>query len=174
MRAVAYLPHSKYGVNRETYINNSSQEYTGRSGGNVAESTTINTVYTDQSSTTQYNTYGFYTWNGYLLEYDMNTKTATHDISKEASSTGNITGVYDMSGGAIEYVMGNYNNNIGHAGFKNMLGSKYYDNYTTTDLLTACIGGICYGHGLSEVNGWYDVSSWFVDKNFRSVISYVE
>lgn len=159
--AVAYLSHSRYGVNREIYINNSSGYYTGRSGGNVGGSTAINTVYTSQTSTTQYNTYGFYTWDGYLLEYNTNTKSGIHDINKVASTTGNITGVYDMAGGAYEYVMGNYNNTIKSSGFTTLPDSKYYDKYTTTNSLTACNGGICYGHGLSEVSNWYgDVASF--------------
>lgn len=161
--AVAYLSHSRYGANREIYINNSSGYYTGRSGGNVGGSTAINTVYTSQTSTSQYNTYGFYTWDGYLLEYNTNTKSSTHDISKVASTTGNITGVYDMSGGAWEYVMGNYDNTIGGSDFTTLPDSKYYDNYTTTDSRTACNGGICYGHGLSEVSNWYGDSVYFVN-----------
>ena len=160
--AVAYLSHSRYGVNREIYINNSSGYYTGRSGGNVGGSTAINTVYTSQTSTTQYNTYGFYTWDGYLLEYNTNTKSGIHDINKVASTTGNITGVYDMAGGAYEYVMGNYNNTIKSSGFTTLPDSKYYDNYTTTNSLTACNGGICYGHGLSEVSNWYGDYAYFV------------
>ena len=172
--AVAYLSHSKYGVNREIYINNSSGFYTGRSGGNVGGSTAINTVYTSQTSTTQYKTYGFYTWDGYLLEYDTNTKSSTHDISKVASTTGNITGVYDMSGGAYEYVMGYYSpasstwgaaSGVNKAGFTSQPDSKYYDNYTTTSALTACNGGICYGHGLSEVSKWYGDYALFVDRD---------
>ena len=153
--AVAYLSHSRYGVNREVYINNSSGHYTGRSGGNVGGSTAINTVYTNQTATAQYNKYGFYTWDGYLLEYNTNTQSSTRDLNKVASTTGNITGVYDMSGGAYEYVMGNYNNTIKSSGFTTLPDSKYYDNYTTTNSLTACNGGICYGHGLSEVSNWY-------------------
>ena len=170
--AVAYLSHSRYGANREIYINNSSGYYTGRSGGNVGGSTAINTVYTSQTSTSQYNNYGFYTWDGYLLEYNTNTKSSTHDISKVASTTGNITGVYDMSGGAWEYVMGYYSpagstwgatSSGDYAGFSSQPNSKYYDDYTTTNLLTACNGGICYGHGLSEVSNWYGDGFEFVD-----------
>lgn len=160
--AVAYLSRSRYGVNREIYINNSSKYYTGRSGGNVGGKTAINTEYTNQTATAQYNKYGFYTWDGYLLEYNTNTKSGIHDINKVASTTGNITGIYDMSGGASEYVMGNYNNTIGDSGFTTLPDSKYYDNYTTTDSLTACNGGICYGHGLSEVSNWYRDSDLFV------------
>ena len=168
--AVAYLSHSRYGVNREVYINNSTEFYTGRSGGNVPGFTPINGTYTDQTLTTQYNKYGFYTWDGYLLEYNTNTKSGIHDINKVASTTGNITGVYDMAGGSVEYVMGNYNNIIESSGFTTLPDRKYYDKYTTTNLRTACNGGICYGHGLSEVSNWYGdyfilvggSSPWFV------------
>ena len=169
--AAAYLSHSKYGVNREVYINNSAI-YTGRSGGNVPGSTS------DEVST-----YGDYTWDGYLLEYDTNTKSSTRDLTKVASTTGNITGIYDMSGGAWEYVMGVFANSDGqlwsgsstssNSGFTGLVGSsgtsytgtafpdsKYYDVYkatsgTTISALTACNGGVCYGHGLSETNAWY-------------------
>ena len=172
--AVAYLSNSKYGANREIYINNSSGYYTGRSGGNVGGSTAINTVYTDQTSTTQYNIYGFYTWDGFLLNYNTNTKSSTRDLTKVGSTTGNMTGVYDMSGGAWEYVMGYYSgasdtfgatSSSNYAGFTSALDSKYWDEYTTTNVLTACNGEICYGHGLSEVYNWYGDFAYFVYAN---------
>ena len=188
--AAAYLSHSKYGVNREVYINNSSSYYTGRSGGNVGGSTPINKTYTDQSATTQYNSYGYYTWDGYLLNYNTNTKSSSRYLNRVASTTGNITGIYDMSGGAYEYVMGVFANSDGqlwsgystssNSGFTGLLGSsgtsytgtafpdsKYYDVYkassgTTISALTACNGGVCYGHGLSETSSWYGDSAYFV------------
>ncbi len=156
--AVAYLSHSKYGVNREIYINNSSGYYTGRSGGNVGGSTPINETYSGQSSTTQYNTYGFYTWDGYLLNYNTNVKSTTRDLTKVASTTGNITGIYDMSGGSYERVMGNYKDTIASSGFSTLPVNKYYDKYSTTSSLTACSDGICYGHALSETLLWYSDS----------------
>ena len=201
--AAAYLSHSKYGANREVYINNSQSYYTGRSGGNVGGSTPINGTYTDQTSTTKYNNYGYYTWDGYLLVYNTNTKSRTRDLTKVASTTGNITGIYDMSGGAVEYVMGVFANSDGqlwsghdtsnNSGFTGLVGSagdqytgvdfpdsKYYDVYkassgTTINPLTACNGGICYGHGLSEVSSWYGDSAYFVNANipwFKRGINY--
>ena len=167
--AVAYLSHSKYGANREVYINNSSGLYTGRSGGNVPGSTPINGTYTDQTSTTQYNSYGFYTWDGYLLNYNTNTRSSTRDLNKVASTTGNIYGVYDMSGGAYEYVMGNYNNTIGNSGFTTLPDNKYYDVYssdvftgTSTTNINFCTLATCGGHALNETAGWYSDSSRFV------------
>ena len=100
-----------------------------------------------------------------------------------ASTTGNITGIYDMSGGTYERVMGVFANSGGqlwsgystsyNSGFTGLVGSssksytgtafpdsKYYDVYrassgTTISVLTACNSGICYGHALSETSWWY-------------------
>ena len=173
--AAAYLSHSKYGVNREVYINNSSSYYTGRSGGNVGGKTPINKTYANQISTVQWNSYGYYTWDGYLLNYGTNTKSSTRDLSKVASTTGNITGIYDMSGGTREHVMGYYSgasttwgasSSSNNAGFSSAPDSKYYDDYTTTNALTACNGGICYGHGLSGVSRWYSDYANFVNAKY--------
>ena len=179
--AVAYLSQSKYGkygnsdyegAQKEVYINNSSSFYTGRSGGNKGGNTQIKDTYTDQTSTTQYINYGYYTYDGYLLSYNTNNKTETRDINKGtgASTTGNIYGVYDMSGGSWEYVMGAYGPEyptIGSSGFEstvftgNTIESKYYDIYanstnsTSNDGSQSCNNGVCLGHAMSETASWY-------------------
>ena len=173
--AVAYLSHSKYGTCTdgtctEVNINNSSDNYTGRSGGAPGGSTAINTVYTDQTSTTKYNTYGFYTYDGYLLDYDTNTKSATKDMSKVASTTNNIYGVYDMSGGAYEYTMSNIVNTDGTTMIPSKSNyttssypdAKYYDKYSySTSYTTRKRSKL--GDGIKEVYngsvGWYNDSS---------------
>ena len=116
--AVAYLTHSIYGLcSGEScggvYINNSSDYFTGRSGGAIGGSSDLNltTVYgsSNTTSTTKYNTTGYYTYKGYFIEYDgtINTTVDKLDESKIASTTRNVTGVYDMAGGRSEGVMGN-------------------------------------------------------------------
>ena len=62
-----------------------------------------------------------------------------------------------MSGGAWEYVMGNYNDVVGESGFSDplTLDSKYYNKYTSSTTSVACNGGVCYSHALSETAGWY-------------------
>ena len=181
--AVAYLSQSRYGkygnpdyegVNKEIYQNKSSSFITGSSNGTPSTESTNPQVSYD----TPYSGYG-------------------------ASTTGTIYGIYDMSGGSWEYVMGNYNRYSGYtarsytaeeaekilgrtdhisvgiwnSGFngpvygKDSDGSemswttgvdfpeeKYFDLYTTTNVNTACNGGICYGHALSETVGWYNDS----------------
>ena len=111
--AVAYLTNSIYGrytnastciaSGCEVWINNNSSYTTGCAGSSVSAG---------QASTCN-------AWN-----------TAT---GVNASTTGNIYGIYDMSGGAWEYVMGNYNDTISGAGFSSMPEAKYYDKYTGTD-----------------------------------------
>ncbi len=96
-------------------------------------------------------------------------------LGKDASTTGTIYGIYDMSGGAYEYVMGvsadsngkprsGYNSSS-NSGFTGMLSdgttytgitfpdSKYYNLYT---------GSSYTGHALTETNGWYNDNAYFV------------
>ena len=73
-------------------------------------------------------------------------------LGKEASTTKNIYGIYDMSGGAYEYVMGVYNKAIGYSGFNGLPDAKYYNNYT---------GSSYTGHALDETAGWYSDDAYF-------------
>ncbi len=136
--AVAYLSQSKYGkygntdykdVNKEIYQNKSSGFITGNSNGTPSQASAITTQYT----------------------YDVEL------LGTGASTTGNITGIYDMSGGGDEYMMSVLNNyDISYGGFSVLPNSKYYDIYTSETLSEACDGGVCYGHALSETASWYD------------------
>ncbi len=134
--AVAYLTQSRYGkygnssysgANKEVYKNSNNTYKTGCSGGSPT-ATSSTTCYTYSSSTS----------------------------GTGASSTGTVYGVYDMNGGTREYTMGNYNGTIGSSGFSSLPNSKYYDRYTSTTVSSACSGGVCYGHALSETSGWYN------------------
>ena len=173
----------------EVNINNSSGYYTGRSGGAPGGSTAINTVYTDQTSTTKYNTYGFYTYDGYLLDYDTNTKSTTKDMSKVASTTDNIYGVYDMSGGSYEYTMANMVDTDGttmvpsFSDFRTTTypDAKYYDKYSYSTSYTSRKRSKL-GDGIKEIYntsiyGWYrdhsglaySSSPWFLRGGYYSI-----
>ena len=83
----------------------------------------------------------------------------TYDININgtgASTTGTIYGVYDMSGGSQDYIMGNYNDVIGNSGLVSMPGLKYYNKYTSDNISTACDGKECISHALSEISSWYN------------------
>ena len=106
--AVAYLSWSIYGKNSEVWINNSSTYITGCAGSSVSASN----------------------YSGCQNAYN----TAT---GQNASTTGNITGIYDMSGGAYEYTaayVNNGNSNLSAYG-SNILSSTINKNVysITTD-----------------------------------------
>ena len=178
--AVAYLSHSKYGINEEIYMNNSNDYYTGRSGGNIGGST--NTVAkqfptSGDNSTYIYYNYGYYTYDGKIVNYDgsIGDYAADRTLGTKASTTGNIYGVYDMSGGTWEHVMGNMVDTVGNfytsgAGFtsENIPNLKYYDSYSYSDEKKIYTGGKL-GDATKETNGWYSdyagfanlTNSWF-------------
>ena len=120
--AVTYLSHSKYGINKEVAIN-STRTFTTGCGPQSAGSTTNGT-----------------TCNSY-----------TTTLGQSASTTGNVYGVYDMSGGAKEYMMGNmvYSNGQVMSG-----GSESYNSAFT---------GISYG-GTSFTGTYAFPSKRYYDK----------
>ena len=155
---VAYLSQSKYGklgnrnysgANKEVYQNKSNEYITGCSYGSPSNGNT-----------------------DYGCQY-------TYEKSPSgtgASTTGTIYGIYDMSGGSWEYMMGDYApggekhsgiSTTSHSGYtgllqdgtkitgKDFLEDKYYDFYESSDPLTACKGTSCTTHALNETAGWY-------------------
>ncbi len=163
--AVAYLYHSKYGkygnelykeaAEKEVYINNCENMITGIAGDSASASST-------------------------------NTCTNTYETEKgkKASTTGNITGIYDMSGGIYEFVAGyRKNGSMSSSGFTSEPIEQYpelkkyfdvYDdssvdsnsNYTTRKLgdATGEMGpfGTINGGGISS---WYGDNAGFVMAN---------
>ena len=129
--AVAYLAHSKYGLNGEEIgINTNSSYKTG--------------IGNDGSSA--YNT----------------------EVGKNSSTTKNVYGIYDMSGGAFEYVAACY------TGYTNKLTantdtayiSKYIDVYNS-------YGSSKFGDAVFETsssssgsNSWFSDYSYFVNSNY--------
>ena len=127
--AVAYLTHSIYG--------------------RCTNSTTCSEVGINNNS-------GYLTGYGAPAGSNDSVTNGAYDTSlgKAASTTNNIYGIYDMSGGAYEYVMGVYTNTIGESGFSSLPDTKYYNNYTETSYT---------GHALTETKNWYSDSAGFVN-----------
>ena len=163
--AVAYLQHSAYGSRASVRINNNSAYITGYAA--VNEPTVGYNTYTDYESTT-------------LGVDGTNTYNYFNPLSVVASTTGNYSGVYDMSGGSWEYVMGvmlNATNTtpiIGGSGFTTFPEAKYYDIYlynTNTNVYSYGILGdatiemgpfaqINYGSQKRQIGSWYDDEGW--------------
>ena len=121
--AVAYLSHSKYGINTEIRINNSVTYTTGC----AATIPALNYVGKSQSDHTE----GYY--NGCENEYYKS-------IGYLASTTGNISGIYDMSGGVWEYMASYMDGVYGNSGFDassiSNYDSKYFDIYPSGSEIT--------------------------------------
>ena len=82
------------------------------------------------------------------------------------STTGNIYGVYDMSGGAWEKTMGNMVNSNGEfyassSGFSSAPEEKYYDKYTNDTVNTTYSRGKL-GDATKETRSWYNDGDYFV------------
>ena len=112
-------------------------------------------------------------------DYNASNGAYNTSLGKDASTTKNIYGIYDMSGGALEYVMGvladpngkprSGNSSSWNSGFTGMLkdgttytgvsfpDTKYYNNYTGTTYT---------GHALTETKNWYSDGANFVNSGY--------
>ena len=152
--AVAYLSHSRYGIGSEISRNNNSEYKTGKSA-----------LYTKDTAGDAglYNT-SYNTPNGY-----------------RASTTGNISGLYDMSGGAYSYMASYVSGSPSGSGFTTSTlanyDSKYFDVYnassTTTSFQYRILGdatgemGPIYTNSTDDYkHNWYgDLSSFLNTQN---------
>ena len=163
--AVAYLTNSNYGRCANSSCtqvtkNNCSTYITGIGGDSVSASSSSTTCTTDANK-----------YNGAK--------------GMLASTTGNIYGVYDMSGGAYEYVMGNMSSSNGTTYTYNAsaAGSKFtYSTDTAKYLIpyaygSSYVGQVAYNRGRlgdatgevvllsGEAGGWYSAESDFVSQS---------
>ena len=151
--AVAYLSKSKYGKEtEEVWINNSSSYITGSAGNSASASQDVGTT---------------------------NDYTSTQGV--KASTTGTVYGVYDMSGGAWEYVAAYVNNGNGNltsygsslvngdTKTKNMYSRASLDNYKNNYTQNKGVyGDTVYETSMSGSGStsWYEDYSEFPNKNY--------
>ena len=75
-----------------------------------------------------------------------------------ASTTGNVTGIYDMAGGSWEYVMGNLSKNTGDSGLTvSEVPAEHIDIYSGTSVSASHLGD-----ATGETEGWYSDYANFV------------
>ena len=126
--AIAYLQHSKYGSHMKLRINNNEDYLTGYAA--VQEPTTGYTTTNELCSNTPLacNEYGRVASPGADGEYNTN---YFNKASVVASTTGNYSGVYDMSGGSWEYVMAGMDDNSTGDGKTGQLSSGRHNVYNS-------------------------------------------
>ena len=199
--AITYLASSKYGAgtnnvsinsaypskSADADLNNSSSNYrTGITGCGPNNSSRSTSVYTDgtplSASTIESAT-------ACSTDPELGSRRAYNgDIGQLASTTNNIYGIYDMSGGAYEYVMGNLtgcddqSESSSVNDTKNAIALPYvdlykespYDNFTSDAANNpvkwssasaeyawnndVCAWGTCGGHALHETKRYQSVS----------------
>ena len=173
--AVAYLQHSAYGSATSVRINNNSSHITGYAANNEP---TCGYTGTNEEC------------NIYCNDGTCNT---AYPNSVSASTTNNITGIYDMSGGSHEYVMGVMKNtdnelivcynNSNNSGFNGMcingsivndgvylIDKKYYDIYLYANDEVQFSNRIL-GDATGETGPFYD-STYYGNENKRSSSSW--
>ena len=170
--AVAYLSASRYGAGVNQVFNN-SQYQASYDGDGVPTNGVTGCGPIDKDNV---NASGTYTGDDSAL----GTSAACHgssnpeyayngEIGKLASTTNNVYGVYDMAGGAWEYVMGSYTTNSTQSStsqFSNAAKPPYVDLYAQSifdgDQLTnnnLCTWATCGGHALHETKSVQSVST---------------
>jgi hypothetical protein len=145
--AVAYLSYSAYGIDDEIWINNNSNFVTGCVG--------------DSESATQVS--------GCANPYNSST-------GYNGSTTGNITGIYDMSGGAWEYMAAYIDKNTGNSGFISATFSqyaKYLDVYNASSEISTYQYRIL-GDATGEMGPFYYVSSNYYNNWFQDYSHFVD
>ena len=157
--SVAYLSHSKYGINTEVRINNNSNYITGYAATDSSDQSKYpGTTGTDASLTLPYNTSTGY----------------------KASTTGNITGIYDMSGGSWEYMASLRSETYGSSGFDSATlksyNSKYYDEYDKNSNAWHTFNKRILGDATGEIGPFYYYqdadnnnrlhNSWYADASY--------
>ena len=146
--ACVYLSRSVYGKNGEVWNNpyyNNSTNYSPITGLCGNETNGKDNATTNMSNTVKYNETG----------------------GGNASTTGNVYGIYDMAGGAWEYVAGIYtggSSNDNRSKLWDSNNSKYVDKYTnTTDSQSTYYGNTNkYGDAVYETSssGFSHTGSW--------------
>ena len=140
--AVAYLSHSKYGIQDDIRENNNNRYLTGY-GSNIKG----------------------------IMGSDTNNSKWNTDTGHLASTTGNISGVYDMSGGAYEY-MASYReeSDLTASGMESIINDetyiKYLDKYfesSDTTLYKYRILGDATGELGPFYNDGNNRSTWYAD-----------
>ena len=156
--AVAYLTHSQYGRNGKEISVNQCKDYITGAGKGTGSNAIYNSSYNVDSTTKLPSAEQQY--NG--------------SIGKLSSSTGNLYGIYDLSGGAVEFVAGfdgaSTNSNLTNYGWAALSTRKTSTEYATayTNGADTFSGTLLYkvgkvGDAIKEVYKGSGIYSWSSD-----------
>ena len=146
--AVAYLSHSQYGIGTEPNTNNNENYMTGYSSFNASQNTYPGVLGSDDSTTRLWN----------------------NEIGYLASTTGNISGVYDMRGGTWEYVAACVESSPGRSEFSEAeleteMKNGYIDRYNKNEN-SALYNNRILGDATGEMGPFYNFKD--ADGNARN------
>ena len=126
--SVAYLQHSQYGSHASVRINNNSNYLTGYAARQEPTTGYTGTNELCSNNADACNEYGGVRSPGEDGEYNTN---YFNKASVIASTTGNYSGIYDMSGGAFEYMMSGMDDNSTGDGKTGKLASGRHNIYNS-------------------------------------------
>ena len=152
--AATYLSASKYGAGYNGVQSNSQNEIRGNSSSvtGCGPQANGNAGYYGDGGTLG-------TQSACSSSYPQRAYNGT--LGKLASTTNNVYGIYDMSGGAWEYTAGSYTTNLNESGvsdgYIDYFGTKAHPPYVNTYNFSApndCTFATCGGQALYETLGW--------------------
>ena len=90
-------------------------------------------------------------------------------LGQLASTTNNVYGIYDMSGGDFEYVAASYSDNLNNSNTNEFFGSSAHSPYVNTYNITdpnSCTFATCGGQALYETNNGSNYGSYQWNGNY--------
>ncbi len=173
--AVAYLSQSIYGSRQEVRINNNSSNLTGYA---AIHQPTIGYTGTNELCSTHSETCNEFVPATKGEDGTLNTQYFNED-SVKASTTNNYTGIFDMSGGAWEYMMSGMEDSLGSntlsSGRHNVWNSGFNGNLTCPNCNSDSVSGVDSkitevenGIELPDDERYYDIYTYSVNDKDNS------
>ena len=129
--AISYLSYSQYGSGKQIFTNSNKTLSTGCGAATAKSASTEECI------------------NGF------GESTISIDLKYPQSTTGNITGVFDLVGGMLGGVMTSFEGKIGASNFTSLPDSKYYEILTKVNNVWQINNGSNKGYAIDETAGWF-------------------
>ena len=176
--AVAYLSASKYGAGYnkvQKNANGANHNYSyGATGCGPWENGSTDTYGNDYASDRAHKISIGALGTQQACGEDNPQRAYNGTLGQLASTTNNLTGIYDMSGGGDEYVAASYSDNLNNSNTNKYFGSNaahppYVNTYNISDL-NSCTFDTCGGQALYETNNGSNSSTSQWNGNYMSFV----